>query len=123
MRYGYMYEDYMMKDAIVLNPINGSDLGLRDRVDLINKDTDLQAFVEAYAAKAGPVAKDAAPYEEYLMVNVIICYNDTSFHLLVSSHRAFFLQILIDLSPYYSRRKLSQSLIRGRSLVAILQSN
>ncbi|KAG9322193.1 hypothetical protein KVV02_007575 [Mortierella alpina] len=67
MRYGYMYEDYMMKDAIVLNPINGSDLGLRDRVELINKDTDLQVFVEAYAVKAGPVAKDAAPYEEYLM--------------------------------------------------------
>ncbi|KAG0206326.1 hypothetical protein BGX28_002227 [Mortierella sp. GBA30] len=67
MRYGYMFEDYMMNDAIVLNPINGSDLGLRDRVELINKDTDLQVFVHAYAAKANPVAKEAAPYEEYLM--------------------------------------------------------
>lgn len=26
MRYGYMYEDYMMKDAIVMNPINGSGM-------------------------------------------------------------------------------------------------
>ncbi|KAF9942313.1 hypothetical protein BGZ65_005097, partial [Modicella reniformis] len=67
MRYGYMYEDYTMKDAIVMNPINGSDLGLRDRVDLINKDTDLQVFIQSYPAKATPVAREAAPYQEYLM--------------------------------------------------------
>ncbi|KAI8346268.1 hypothetical protein B0O80DRAFT_247066 [Mortierella sp. GBAus27b] len=67
MRYGYMYEDYMMKDAIVMNPINGTDLGLRDRVDLINKDADLQAFIQSYSAKANPVAREAAPYQEYLM--------------------------------------------------------
>ena len=24
MRYGYMSEDYMMRDAVILNPINGS---------------------------------------------------------------------------------------------------
>ncbi|KAF9994955.1 hypothetical protein BGZ80_007647, partial [Entomortierella chlamydospora] len=53
MRYGYMYEDYMMKDAVILNPIN-SDLGMRDRVEMVNKDADLQVFVQAYAAKATP---------------------------------------------------------------------
>ncbi|KAF9116368.1 hypothetical protein BGX27_003051 [Mortierella sp. AM989] len=67
MRYGYMYEDYMMKDAVILNPINSSDLGMRDRVELVNKDMDLQVFVQAYAAKAIPVAKAAAPYQEYQM--------------------------------------------------------
>ncbi|KAF9349146.1 hypothetical protein BGX34_002013 [Mortierella sp. NVP85] len=94
MRYGYMYEDYMMKDAVVMNPINSSgmkhtfgaskllceyfeqsnsplrfgiDLGLRDRVDMINKDSDLQSFIQAYSTKANPVTKDAAPYQEYLM--------------------------------------------------------
>ncbi|KAG9067554.1 hypothetical protein KI688_012338 [Linnemannia hyalina] len=66
-RYGYMSEDYMMRDAVILNPINGSDLGLRDRVELINKDTDLQTFVQAYSVKANPVTKSAAPYQEYLM--------------------------------------------------------
>lgn len=67
MRYGYMSEDYMMRDAIILNPINGSDLGLRDRVELINKDTDLQTFIQAYSIRANPVTKSAAPYQEYLM--------------------------------------------------------
>lgn len=67
MRYGYMSEDYMMRDAVILNPINGSDLGLRDRVELINKDTDLQTFIQAYSVKANPVTKSAAPYQEYLM--------------------------------------------------------
>ncbi|KAF9093860.1 hypothetical protein BGX23_002840 [Mortierella sp. AD031] len=67
MRYGYMSEDYMMRDAVILNPINGSDLGLRDRVEMINKDTDLQMFIQAYSAKANPVTKAAAPYQEYLM--------------------------------------------------------
>ncbi|KAF9165092.1 hypothetical protein BGX20_000716, partial [Mortierella sp. AD010] len=67
MRYGYMYEDYMMKDAVILNPINSSDLGMRDRVEMVNKDADLQVFVQAYAAKATHVAKSAAPYQEYLM--------------------------------------------------------
>ncbi|KAF8938045.1 hypothetical protein BGZ58_001683 [Dissophora ornata] len=67
MRYGYMYEDYMMKDAIILHPVNNSDLGMRDRVVLINKDSDLQAFIQAYSTKATPVAKEAAPYQEYLM--------------------------------------------------------
>ncbi|KAG0295389.1 hypothetical protein BGZ96_011860 [Linnemannia gamsii] len=67
MRYGYMSEDYMMRDAVILNPINGSDLGLRDRVELINKDTDLQVFIQAYSVKANTVTKSAAPYQEYLM--------------------------------------------------------
>ncbi|KAG0291427.1 hypothetical protein BGZ97_005880 [Linnemannia gamsii] len=67
MRYGYMSEDYMMRDAVILNPINGSDLGLRDRVEMINKDTDLQAFIQAYSVKANIVTKSAAPYQEYLM--------------------------------------------------------
>ncbi|KAF8928598.1 hypothetical protein BGZ47_001521 [Haplosporangium gracile] len=67
MRYGYMSEDYMMRDAVILNPINGSDLGLRDRVEMINKDTDLQVFIQTYSVKANPVTKSAAPYQEYLM--------------------------------------------------------
>ncbi|KAF9209297.1 hypothetical protein BGZ49_005361 [Haplosporangium sp. Z 27] len=67
MRYGYMYEDYLMKDAVVLNPINSSDLGMRDRVDMVNKDMDLQAFVQTYAAKATSVPRLAAPYQEYQM--------------------------------------------------------
>ncbi|KAG0380204.1 hypothetical protein BGX24_009632 [Mortierella sp. AD032] len=67
MRYGYMSEDYMMRDAVILNPINGTDLGLRDRVEMINKDTDLQMFIQAYSAKANTVTKAAAPYQEYLM--------------------------------------------------------
>ncbi|KAG0256227.1 hypothetical protein BG011_004693 [Mortierella polycephala] len=68
MRYGYMSEDYVMKDAVILNPINGSnDLGLRDRVELINKDTDLQAFVQSYPAKANPVARTVVSYQEYVM--------------------------------------------------------
>ncbi|KAI7828880.1 hypothetical protein BC939DRAFT_37191 [Gamsiella multidivaricata] len=67
MRYGYMYEDYMMKDAIILNPINGSDIGLRGRIELVNKDTDLQVFIQAYSAKATPIDKSAAPYKEYQM--------------------------------------------------------
>ncbi|KAF9906944.1 hypothetical protein EC991_011418 [Linnemannia zychae] len=67
MRYGYMSEDYMMRDAVILNPINGTDLGLRDRVEMINKDTDLQVFIQAYSAKANTVTKAAAPYQEYLM--------------------------------------------------------
>ncbi|KAG0323585.1 hypothetical protein BGZ99_002718 [Dissophora globulifera] len=66
-RYGYMCEDYTMKDAVILNPINGSDLGLRDQVEMINKDTDLQVFIQAYSAKASTVVKAAAPYQEYLM--------------------------------------------------------
>ncbi|KAF9430731.1 hypothetical protein BGZ94_004500 [Podila epigama] len=67
MRYGYMYEDYLMKDGMVLTPINGTDLGLRDRVDNINKDADLQAFIHAYSTKANPVQRAAAPYQEYTM--------------------------------------------------------
>ncbi|KAF9181605.1 hypothetical protein BGZ51_005297 [Haplosporangium sp. Z 767] len=68
MRYGYMSEDYIMKDAVILNPINGSsDLGLRDRVELINKDADLQAFIQSYPAKANSVARTVAPYQEYVM--------------------------------------------------------
>ncbi|KAG0097635.1 hypothetical protein BGZ93_002342, partial [Podila epicladia] len=66
-RYGYMSEDYLMKDGVVLTPINGTDLGLRDRVEMINKDADLQAFVHAYSAKANQVQRAAAPYQEYLM--------------------------------------------------------
>ncbi|KAG0336740.1 hypothetical protein BG000_006214, partial [Podila horticola] len=66
-RYGYMSEDYLMKDGVVLSPINGTDLGLRDRVEMINKDSDLQAFVHAYSAKANQVQRAAAPYQEYLM--------------------------------------------------------
>ncbi|KAG0026325.1 hypothetical protein BGZ81_006458 [Podila clonocystis] len=67
MRYGYMSEDYLMKDGVVLSPINGTDLGLRDRVELINKDADLQVFIHAYSAKANQVQRAAAPYQEYLM--------------------------------------------------------
>ncbi|KAF9129110.1 hypothetical protein BGW39_004452 [Mortierella sp. 14UC] len=67
MRYGYMSEDYMMRDAVILNPINDTDLGLRDRVEMINKDTDLQVFIQACSAKANTVTKAAAPYQEYLM--------------------------------------------------------
>ncbi|KAF9934392.1 hypothetical protein FBU30_002216 [Linnemannia zychae] len=67
MRYGYMSEDYMMRDAVILHPINGTDLGLRDRVELINKDSDLQVFIQGYASKANTVTKAAAPYQEYLM--------------------------------------------------------
>ncbi|KAF9202594.1 hypothetical protein BGZ59_002079 [Podila verticillata] len=67
MRYGYMSEDYLMKDGVVLSPINGTDLGLRDRVEMINKDSDLQVFIHAYSAKANQVQRAAAPYQEYLM--------------------------------------------------------
>ncbi|KAF9429459.1 hypothetical protein BGZ76_001270 [Entomortierella beljakovae] len=67
MRYGYMYEDYVMKDALVMNPINGSDLGMRDRVDLVNKDMDLKSFIDAYAIKATLVTKSATPYKEFEM--------------------------------------------------------
>jgi hypothetical protein len=35
---------------------------------MINKDSDLQSFIQAYSTKANPVTKDAAPYQEYLMV-------------------------------------------------------
>jgi hypothetical protein len=48
---------------------NFLDLGLRDRVEMINKDTDLQAFIQAYSVKANIVTKSAAPYQEYLMVS------------------------------------------------------
>ena len=112
----------MMKDAVVLNPINGSDLGLRDRVELINKDTDLQVFVEAYAAKAGPVAKDAAPYEEYLMVGALLL-QQYQFRSLASKHSVLMNRGLFINVYHYSRRKRSQSSIRGRSLAAILQSS
>lgn len=57
-----------MKDGVVLSPINGTDLGLRDRVEMINKDSDLQAFVHAYSAKGNQVQRAAVPYQEYLMV-------------------------------------------------------
>ncbi|GJJ73211.1 Rho GTPase-activating protein RGD1 [Entomortierella parvispora] len=67
MRYGYMSEDYMMKDATIMSPFQGPELGLRDRVELINKDTDLQVFIQASSAKATPIVKDPAPYEEFVM--------------------------------------------------------
>lgn len=63
-----MSEDYLMKDGVVLSPINGTDLGLRDRVEMINKDSDLQVFIHTYSTKANQVQRAAAPYQEYLMV-------------------------------------------------------
>lgn len=63
-----MSEDYLMKDGVVLSPINGTDLGLRDRVEMINKDSDLQLFIHTYSTKANQVQRTAAPYQEYLMV-------------------------------------------------------
>ncbi|KAF9978806.1 hypothetical protein BGZ73_000075 [Actinomortierella ambigua] len=66
-RYGYMSEDYMMKDAMVLNPIEGPELGLRDLVMSVSKDADLRAYVNTFTSTMTPCARTSAPYQEYTM--------------------------------------------------------
>ncbi|KAG0233867.1 hypothetical protein BGW42_007074 [Actinomortierella wolfii] len=66
-RYGYMAEDYMMKDAMILNPIEGPELGLRDLAMTINKDADLRSYVNTFASTMAPSARTTAQYQEYMM--------------------------------------------------------
>ncbi|KAG0263686.1 hypothetical protein DFQ27_001643 [Actinomortierella ambigua] len=71
-RYGYMSEDYMMKDAMILNPIEGPELGLRELVMSVNKDGDLRAYVNSFSSSMIPCARTSAPYQEYTMAQSII---------------------------------------------------
>ncbi|KAG0174888.1 hypothetical protein DFQ30_002154 [Apophysomyces sp. BC1015] len=64
-RYAYIFEQALTSDGLALD--NDDGLGLRSLTEKINKDTDLNEFINVYSGRAGRVQKSDIPYKEYGM--------------------------------------------------------
>ncbi|CAG8575975.1 4612_t:CDS:10 [Paraglomus brasilianum] len=70
-RYSYLYENTMVSEALVINPINPEDgFSMRKMIEQINNEEDFQSYVTSCGTKSKKLQRHNIEYNEYNMSEV-----------------------------------------------------